>query len=189
MLRKIFQNVLLVIIVGIIITLTAKSTIFKDEAVDNITLFLMCIVVSSIIVFLINRLLGFMSEIMYLSSPLSKIDKMSGEEFERYLMLRFKKLGYKVEITPKSGDYGADLFCFNKNETVVVQAKRYEANVGTAAVQEVVGARDYYEADICVVITNSYFTINALNLSEADNVVLIDRDELLNFDYDRIHRL
>lgn len=188
MLKKIIQNMLLAIIVAVLLLLAANMTIFKEEAVDTVTLTVMCLIVSSILVFAVNRLLKFMGEVMYLNSPLSKIDRMSGEEFEYYLKLKFRKLGYKVEITPVTGDYGADLFCFNKNETIVVQAKRYEGNVGTAAVQEIVGAREYYEADSCIVITNSYFTVNAYNLAEANEVVLIDRDELLNFDFGRIHR-
>lgn len=191
MIKKVVENIVLVLLVSIILVVFVKvldnDLINRIIAVNMETLFISCLIVGSILVFLVNRVLKFMGEVMYLNSPLSKIDKMSGEEFERYLKLRFQKLGYKVEITPASGDYGADLFCFNKKETIVVQAKRYDGNVGTAAVQEVVGAKDYYEADLCAVITNSYFTVNALNLAEANGVVLIDRDELLNFNFERVH--
>lgn len=186
--KKLFQNVVLVVIVTFIILVLAKNIVLKETAVDNVTLACICLIISSVLVIMTNRLLKFMGEVMYLGSPLSKIDKMSGEEFEYYLKLKLQKLGYKVELTKTTGDYGADLFCFTKNETIVVQAKRYDANVGTAAVQEVVAAKEYYEADLCAVITNSYFTLNAMNLAEANGVVLIDRDELLGFTYDRLHR-
>ena len=185
--KKIIQQALLVVILSTILAFTASRLEYKIKAVDWRVLFIICLLISSIILFAINRLLSFMGDVMYLKSPLSKIDKMTGEEFECYLKARLKTLGYKVEITPKSSDYGADLFCFNKTETLVIQAKRYEGNVGNKAVSEIVGAKDYYEADRCAVITNSYFTINALNLAEANDVVLIDRDELLSFDYRRIH--
>lgn len=189
MARKIIQNTILCIFVATILYIVARLYIINDDAADTWKVFVGCLFVSSVVLLAINCLLKYMGEIMYLRSPLSKIDKMSGEEFELYLKHRFRKLGYKVEITRATGDYGADLFCFNKKETIVVQAKRYDANVGTKAVQEIVGAREYYEADLCVVVTNSYFTVNALNLAEANGVVLIDRDDLLNFNFERVHRV
>ena len=70
---------------------------------------------------------------------------------------------YKVELTPLSNDYGADLICTKNGQVLVVQAKRYEGKVGNAAIQQVVAAKDYYEADECMVVTNSYFTRNAYN--------------------------
>lgn len=117
----------------------------------------------------------------FVKKSISKIDKMTGEEFEKYLGLFFEKKGFKVEYTPKSNDYGADLILYKKDELIVVQAKRYDANVGNAAIQEVVAAKDYYEADRCIVITNSYFTRNATCLAEANNVELWDRDIIEKF--------
>ena len=117
----------------------------------------------------------------FVKKSISKIDKMTGEEFEKYLGLFFEKKGFKVEYTPKSNDYGADLILNKKDELIVVQAKRYDANVGNAAIQEVVAAKDYYEADRCIVITNSYFTRNATCLAEANNVELWDRDIIEKF--------
>ena len=36
---------------------------------------------------------------------------------------------YKVEPTPLSNDYGADLICTKNGQVLVVQAKRYEGKV------------------------------------------------------------
>ena len=177
--KKIFQTIILVLLVTCL--LTALALCYYKENTNISYIASINLIISCILIFFVNRVLKYMSEVMYLNSPLSKIDKMNGEEFEYYLKLKLQKLGYKVEITPKTGDYGADLFCFRGDETIVIQAKRYENNVGTAAVQEVTAAREYYEANSAVVVTNSYFTLNALNLAEANKVALIDRDDLLNF--------
>lgn len=115
----------------------------------------------------------------YLSSTIGQIDQMDGREFERFLKSYFEEQGYKVSLTKDSHDYGADLICTNKEEVLVVQAKRYEANVGNAAVQQVVAAQAYYEADRCLVVTNSYFTKPAIELAETNEVELWDRDELM----------
>ena len=115
----------------------------------------------------------------YLSSTIGQIDQMEGKEFEIFLKIYFEKLGYKVSLTQASHDYGADLVCSNRDEVLVVQAKRYEANVGNAAVQQVVAAQAYYEADRGLVVTNSYFTKPAIELAAMNEVELWDRDELV----------
>lgn len=135
-------------------------------------------VLSILMLFLMKKFIKYMGDRRYLKSPLSRIDKMSGEEFEVYLKVYFENNGYKVEQTPASNDYGADLICENKDGVMVVQAKRYDANVGTAAVQEIVAAREYYNAERCLVVTNSYFTRNAKSLAEANDVELWDRDDV-----------
>lgn len=107
------------------------------------------------------------------------IDNLSGEEFEQYLATLFQKLGYQVELTKGSGDYGADLIIVKNNERKVIQAKRYNSSVGISAVQEVIGSKEYYKALKCMVVTNNYFTPNAKGLAEANNVELWDRDILM----------
>jgi len=110
---------------------------------------------------------------------IKQIDEMSGEEFEEYLGMLFKKRGFKVAYTKSSGDYGADLILQDRESTIAVQAKRYSGTVGVKAVQEVIGALKMYDATEAWVITNSYFTKQAQKLAESNDVYLIDRDELI----------
>lgn len=177
--KKIFQHIILTLILTAILIALAYVKFPASLNLGISKLLLVCLLISALIILFLNRLLKYFEEIRYLHSPISRIDKMTGEEFEYYLKLRFEKEGYKVELTKASQDYGADLILSNKDETIVVQAKRYEGNVGTAAIQEVVAAKEYYQADNCMVVTNSNFTINALNLAEVNEVELRDRDDLL----------
>ena len=179
MLKKCVQHIIFILLLSIV---SACIVWFKVPAWHQLgvqKIIVVCLFLSSVLVLFLNRLLKYFEIIRYLRSPISRIDKMTGEEFEYYLKLRFEREGYKVEMTKASQDYGADLILKNRNESVVVQAKRYDANVGTAAVQEVVAAKEYYQADNCMVVTNSHFTINALNLAEVNDVELRDRDDLL----------
>lgn len=109
---------------------------------------------------------------------MKEIDSMKGVEFEELLKNYFESEGYKVDLTPKTNDYGADLVIRKKGERIVVQAKRYKNKVGNKAVQEVVSAKPYYQADKAMVVTNSYFTKNAINLAKANKVVLWNRDTI-----------
>lgn len=113
------------------------------------------------------------------SSGIRSIDKMDGFQFEVYLKALFKELGYKPEVTKKAGDFGVDVVLKGKNR-IVIQAKRYgEKNrVGISAVQEIFAGKTYYKANESWVITNSYFTKQAIELADACNVKLLDRMEL-----------
>ncbi|PGZ75382.1 restriction endonuclease, partial [Priestia megaterium] len=106
-------------------------------------------------------------------SGMSYIDKMDGYQFEIYLQALFQQLGYKPQVTRKSGDFGADLVMKGK-EKIVIQAKRYGVNnrVSISAVQEVYGAKAYYKANQAWVVTNSYFTKQAKELAVACDVTL-----------------
>lgn len=115
----------------------------------------------------------------FYNANIGTIDKMSGEEFEEFLELHFKKEGFKAHLTPKTADYGADLVVKKGKEKIVVQAKRWNQNVGVEAIQQVVASIKYYKADRGMVITNSKFTENAINLAKANNVTLIDRTYIL----------
>lgn len=104
-----------------------------------------------------------------------------GFEFEDYVGRLFKKLGYNVEQTKLSGDQGADLIIEKDGIKTVIQTKLYSQPVGNKAVQEVVGAIAYYEADAGAVVTNSTFTSSAIELANKNNVELIDKDVLASF--------
>ncbi|MEG4171899.1 MULTISPECIES: restriction endonuclease [unclassified Microcoleus] len=117
------------------------------------------------------------AEIGYL---IDQVDRMTGEEFEEFLACCFRNLGYAVEMTPKTGDFGADLILSKARKKTVVQAKRYQGKVGNSAVQEVVSAVKYYGAQDAIVITNSMFTSNAHKLAHANGVQLWGREQLID---------
>ena len=113
-------------------------------------------------------------------SNIYEIDKMSGSEFEEYLHILFRKLGYQSRKTKLSGDYGADLIIEKDDTTTVVLAKCYVGKVSIKAVQEITSAIAFYHANSGWVVTNSYFTEPAKNLAHINNITLIDRDTLMN---------
>lgn len=122
-----------------------------------------------------------------LSSSITDIDLMEGYMFEDYLKILFFYLGYKVEQTQKSRDYGADLILVNPQtqKRIIVQAKRYNKPVGSKAVQEVLTAKLHYKADYSWVVSNQTFTYQAEVLARENNVRLIDRQELIEL-YTRV---
>lgn len=112
------------------------------------------------------------------ASNMAQIDIMKGSQFEEFLTLIFTDLGYKAENTPLSGDFGVDIILHKDGNMIIVQAKRYANKVSLPAVQEISTAKLYYHANEAWVVTNSYFTKSAKELAAANNIKLIDRDEL-----------
>ena len=133
-----------------------------------------------IIIFTISYIRKNITRKKLLNSGMNIVDQMSGEEFEAFLLAHFENLGYKGKLTPIKNNYGADLIVNKDNFKIVVQAKRWKEKIGVSAIQEVIGAINYYKASKGMVITNSFFTSNAVNLAATSNIELWDRNKLID---------
>ena len=104
-------------------------------------------------------------------------DQMDGKEFENACVAILRANGYRnIQTTPASGDYGVDILCNDGALRYAVQCKRYSDNVGLNAVQEVSAGARHYGCIGSMVMTNSRFTKQAIELAHSNNVTLIDRD-------------
>ncbi|MEK3866366.1 restriction endonuclease [Paenibacillus sp. FSL H7-0716] len=112
-------------------------------------------------------------------SGIADIDKMEGIQFEKYLGHLFRAQGYKAEVTKAAGDYGADLIIEKDGKKIVVQAKRYNKNVGIKAVQEAQASIAHYGASEAWVVSNSDYTAAANDLAKSNRVKLINREALI----------
>lgn len=109
---------------------------------------------------------------------LGGFSELNGYQFEGYLKNLFELLEYTVIETPLSGDQGADLILSKEGEKIVVQAKKYEGKIPNNAIQEIVAAKNHYNADKAMVVTNSSFTQSATELALSNNVELWDGEKL-----------
>ena len=107
-----------------------------------------------------------------------ELDQLSGTEFEEFLAGLFRGQGYAVELTPSTGDYGADLILMKDGQRIAVQAKRYAGSVGVSALQEALSGQAYYKCQSAWVITTGVFTVNAIELATKSSVKLIGRGDL-----------
>ena len=112
-------------------------------------------------------------------SDLENIDGLTGIEFEEFIADLLKYLGYEyAETTQESGDYGIDVIAIKDDIKYGIQCKNYAQPVGNKAIQEAYSGKTYYNCHVAIVITNSYFTSNAIKQAEKSNVVLWDRSKL-----------
>jgi restriction system protein len=106
------------------------------------------------------------------------LSDMSGTEYEAFCATVLRSLGFKVELTAATGDQGADIVATRAGERFVLQCKHYSGTVGNAAIQEVLAARTFYDADHAVVVSNAQFTVAARQLASKGDVHLLHHDDL-----------
>ena len=106
-------------------------------------------------------------------------DLMEGRDFEYFCADLLTKRGFlEVEVTKGSGDNGVDILAEKDGVTYAIQCKRYEEPVGVKAVQEAYAGRDYYDRMVGVVMSNQYFTKNAVEMARKLKIMLWDRGYL-----------
>lgn len=109
------------------------------------------------------------------------VRQMDGYQFEEYVARRLASAGYvNIDVTPKSGDFGADIIAYKRftREKVCFQCKKYSKPVGVKAIQEVIGAMAYYNCSVGCVVSRSGFTQAATNLASKSRVMLKNVEQL-----------
>lgn len=111
---------------------------------------------------------------------LAAIDNMEdGLEFENYFAQLLKDCGYtNVKVTRSTGDSGVDVIARFLGIPFAFQCKRYNQKVGNQAVQEVFSGMSAYDCAVGVVVTNNFFTSNAVSQASFNHVLLWGRQEL-----------
>ncbi len=108
--------------------------------------------------------------------------------FEAFVATLWRKQGYVVAVTPKSGDGGVDVIAIRGSEGTLIQCKSSGVEgkqLGWDAVKEVVGGTAKYEAQypgivfkrICA--TNQAFNPNAREQARINGVELLEREALV----------
>ena len=108
----------------------------------------------------------------------ANFDGIDPVEYEHYCAALLETVGWNARITKASGDQGVDIIATFESIKVVGQCKLYSNPVGNAAVQEIIGGREYERADYAFVVSNSSFTSAARALASSSNVLLLHHSEL-----------
>jgi len=116
----------------------------------------------------------------YAEAELVRIDELEGYQFEGYVARLLRNCGYtQVTLTQESGDYGADITAYDReNKKIGFQCKRSHNTVGVQGVKDISAGMQYYHCEKGVVVTNSRFTQPARELAQKCQVELWDRNTL-----------
>lgn len=98
---------------------------------------------------------------------------MNGYQYEKFVCRYLSGNGFSnVKCTKASGDYGVDVLASKGRNRYAIQCKLYSNPVGLSAVQEVVAGMKHYGCDAGMVVTNSTFTQQAIQLARENGIVL-----------------
>lgn len=116
-----------------------------------------------------------------IQNQLSKIDMLDGWQFEEYVSSLLKRIGYKnVKVTSGSGDFGADVIAEKDGQKIAFQCKRFSDRVGPKVVGEVLRGMNRYNCTKGIIITNNYFTDQAIKEAQISHIELWDRQKIGN---------
>lgn len=116
--------------------------------------------------------------------PVSRSTARTGHEFEHLVARHLRRQGWKVMVTPGSGDQGIDIIATRHGRRVGIQCKRYSGSVGNKAVQEAYAGQAYHKTHMAVVITTGRYTASAHDLSRRTGVHLLHVTDI-----PRMHRI
>lgn len=103
----------------------------------------------------------------------------NGIDFEKFCSSLLNENNFTdICLTKQSNDYGVDIIAFKDDIKYAFQCKFYSQPVGVSSVQEICAGKNYYNCHIAVVITNTTFTKNAIELAKRNNVLLWDYSKI-----------
>jgi restriction system protein len=105
-----------------------------------------------------------------------------GLAYERLCAEILEASGWEAQLTPTTGDQGADIIASKDGTRLVVQCKFYTTSVGNQSVQEAFAAMRFQRAQHAAVVTNSTYTKSARQLASSTGVLLLHHDQLPTLD-------
>ena len=117
---------------------------------------------------------------------LEDVDNLNDFLFEAYIGALYEKQGYKVYVTPRSGDKGIDVIAMKDGVNYAIQCKHSKNNVGQECMSEVLSGAKYYEAKyntsfIPLAWTNSQYTPTALDFATTIGVKCNAKKDLIRW--------
>jgi restriction endonuclease Mrr len=114
---------------------------------------------------------------------LTSARNFSPEQLESFAVELFRRMGYRVVHTGRSGDHGVDVHLTNPNGQVeLVQCKQWFRRVGEPEVRELVGAMAHEHAVRCYLLAPGGFSAAAYrwvkHWKNSDRIVLADEEEI-----------
>jgi HJR/Mrr/RecB family endonuclease len=118
---------------------------------------------------------------MPVSDPRVFSSSMRPEDYEMHCALLLRSAGWDANRVGMSGDQGTDVLARAGDLVLVVQCKLYSSSIGNDAVQQVMAARTFQQAQLAAVVSNQPFTPSARALAATGLVLLLHHSELPNF--------
>lgn len=115
---------------------------------------------------------------MNLTKKIDELLELTPREFEEYIGILYKKMGFYSEVTQYSNDKGVDVVLFKDSVKYVIQCKRYKGTVGSPEIQKFIGAMEHAKADRGIFVTTGMFSFEAEKMASEHPIELVNRISL-----------
>jgi HJR/Mrr/RecB family endonuclease len=109
------------------------------------------------------------------------IDAMNGTTSELAVVDLLEMLGYDDVERIGGFDKGADIVATDEGERIAVQVKRRSSAAGISAARQLIDGKKRYGCSRGLVITNNFFTEQAIECAQSWEIELWDRKVLSDF--------
>ena len=109
-------------------------------------------------------------------------EKIDSRQFEDLVEQLIRKMGFITKERKRGPDGGIDILAINQEPIFqgiyIIQCKRYSHPIGVGIIRDLYGVVHSKNANKGILITNSYFTIQAIKFAEGKQLELINGDKL-----------
>ncbi|MGP9569663.1 restriction endonuclease [Halomonas sp. AOP5-CZ2-32] len=112
------------------------------------------------------------------TSPSRVTNHKKGVDYEQECIEIFNDNGWITMPTPATGDMGADIIAIKRGLKIVAQCKNWSGKTNTKAVQEISTAKNYYEADAALIISETDQTRQSIEISSKLNILSIRKEDI-----------
>lgn len=111
------------------------------------------------------------------------LQKLTPTQFEEYIAVLFKSLGYETRVTGGKGDGGVDVEAEKDGHVHYIQCKKFiSSKVPVGAVRDFYGAiADRIDGGKGYFITTNVFTLDAEKFAEDKPIELVDKFKLMEY--------
>jgi restriction system protein len=115
--------------------------------------------------------------------PIVTVDDLydlTPKAFEHYVAALFRRKGYRVNVSGRSGDEGVDLEIIQPNgKRAIAQCKRYRNTVGPEVVRELYGTMIHERVHHAFLVTTAHISEGAHQWTRNKPITLIDGQTLV----------
>lgn len=131
------------------------------------------LLILGILYFTFRRFIKTNDEKLIEQSGISETDEMNLEQFQKFV------LDY-MAINEFEIDYSQNIIVKNRDHSFVLKALQPSNDIDAEYIVDIREAVRYYEADTGIIVSNGNFSRQAETLAKKSNVLLIDRDILVD---------
>lgn len=116
----------------------------------------------------------------YKERTIESIDSMNKEEFEEFVEMQFKFNGFKTSLINTSIKKESAIFLKRKNEEIIIFTVKSSNKIDELTIKSIIEEASLLNTKDIIIVTNNYFTENAVNLANKYNFNLLNRENLKN---------